>query len=191
MKFWLYLPLIVLAGCGTPKRSVVVVEPRPDAGASVEWATSVRHPETVKLYSVGRRIDPADESRMYEAHPFFRIENPAHWNLHPSPSVGVGAAPITIRSLPNPATASAVMTDETIAELNRQKEITRTVMQQAGTLNNTLQGLASALAVTRSLAEQNQVLRAQLTNALQRLDVLEQQPRSSTPSLPTKDNPLQ
>jgi len=190
MKPWLYLLLIILAGCGTPKRNVVVVEPWPDAGAPVEWATSVRYPETVKQYQVGRRIDPEDESRMYEAHPFFRIENPAHWNLHPSPSADGGATPIIIRSLPNPATAAAAMTDETIAELNRQREITRSVMQQAGTLNHTLQGLTSALALTRSLAEQNQVLRVQLTNALQRLEVLEQQSRSAAASPPTKEDPL-
>ena len=44
----------------------------------------LRHGETLKAYSIGRRLDSVDETLMYEGGIVYRLESESSWNLQPS-----------------------------------------------------------------------------------------------------------
>lgn len=186
MKFQILLPLIVLAGCAVPKTGRVAVTPRSTTVAPEELSPTVRYPELIKSYHIGRHVDAQDRLLMHEGHPFYRVESFAAWNLH-SPPPGV-VQPVSVASLTNSAFATPPLNDGVIAELNRQREITLAVTRQAESLNQSLKQFNESLAGTRALAQQNQRLRDQITNAEKRLTVLEaelrQKPQPTTTPVP-------
>lgn len=167
MKTPLFALLILAAGCSSPK---VTVMPLP-APVSPNLAERERYPELVMAYHVARYIDPNHPLLMHEAHAVYRVEGQAAWNLHPQ--AGSFTLPNNLGVLTNTAFVPPPANDAVIAELNRQKAVTRTVTQQAESLNGSLREFAAALTNTRNLVEQNHALRAQLTRAEHRLDVLE------------------
>lgn len=186
MKFRILIPFIILAGCTVPKTGRVTVTPRSATVAPEELSTTVRYPEVIKGYHIGRYVDAQDRLLMHEGHPFYRVESFAAWNLH-SPPPGV-VQPVSVASLTNSAFATPPLNDGVIAELNRQREITLAVTRQAESLNQSLKQFNESLAGTRALAQQNQRLRDQITNAEKRLTVLEaelrQKPQPTTTPVP-------
>ena len=68
----------------------------------------------------------------------------------------------------------APVNDEVIAQVNRQKAISRLMNQETEKLTHSLQNLQEAIATTQSLAQQNQQLRQQLAEAEKRIETLEQ-----------------
>ena len=64
---------------GHQRKSSLFLPSRP---ASRDEAT-VRKPEEVRQYRFGRYVDPGNRQVMHEAHPVYRIERTAGWNLRP------------------------------------------------------------------------------------------------------------
>ncbi len=186
MKFPILLPLIVLAGCAAPKTGRVTVTPRSTTVAPEELSTTVRYPEVIKGYHIGRYVDSQNRLLMHEGHEFYRVESFAAWNLH-SPPPGVVQS-VSVAPLTNSAFATPPLNDGVTAELNRQREITLAVTRQAESLNQSLKQFNESLAGTRALAQQNQRLRDQITSAEKRLTVLEtelrQKPQPATTLVP-------
>lgn len=186
MKFRLLIPFIILTGCTVPKTGRVTVTPRSATVAPEELSTTVRYPEVIKGYHIGRYVDVQNRLLMHEGHPFYRVESFAAWNLQ-SPPPGV-VQPVSVASLTNSAFATPPLNDGVIAELNRQREITLAVTRQAESLNQSLKQFSAAITSTRALVQENRLLRNQITNTEKRLSVLEaelrQKPQPSTTLAP-------
>jgi hypothetical protein len=162
---------VATAGCSAPKLGKVAVIPQPNAVIPEDLTQRVRYPELVAAYHVGRYVDPNHTLLMHEAHTVFRVEAQPFWNLHSPP--GCFVLPSGTGALTNAAFALPAINDAVIAELNRQRLLTRTVTQQAESLNGSLHDFIAALTNTRTLAEQNHEMREQIVRDEHRLDALE------------------
>lgn len=171
MNLRILLLLVVLTGCTAPKTGKVIVMPRTTALVPEELLTTVRYPEIIKSYHIGRYVDSQNRHLMHEGHQFYRVESFGTWNLHPPPVSVV--QPVSVASLTNSAFATPPLNDGAIAELNRQREVTQAVTRQAETLNQSLRQFSELLTSTRAMAQQNQRLREQITNTERRLSALE------------------
>lgn len=162
--------LSLVAGCSSPKPGRVVVTPRQSVVVPDDLTERVRYPELVKAYHVSRYAEP-NRMLMHEAHTVYRVEGQATWNLHSPP--GCFVLPSGMAALTNTAFAPPAVNDAVLAELNQQRAMTRTVTQQAESLNGSLRDFTAALANTRTLAEQNKALRDQVAKTEKRIEALE------------------
>jgi len=62
----------------------LVLQPQPPSPLA---ADTVRYPEVVRAYHVGRYADPNDDLVMHEQHVVYRVEENTRWDLHP-PNTG-------------------------------------------------------------------------------------------------------
>lgn len=148
------LPLLLLALTACAKPHVRVgLRPAPQA-------EGVRLPEVVQRYHVGRLVDREDV--MHEAHPFYRVEEAARWDLRP----GDGSA--STRWL-DPSYAPVPVTDQLQAEMHRQQAATERVMEEAARLAKSYTELQLVLTELRSVTKDYPLLRARL-EALERQD---------------------
>jgi len=159
-----------------------------------EGPESVRYAENIKSYPLARYVDPNNSRIMHEAHPVYRIETTAKWNLHVNPRVSVATGP-SARASDTP-TASAPLRDELTVELNRQREATKTVIQGGEAVSQKLDQLANTIQQTKQIAEQNAQLREEADATKQRVKALEEELRkkqradkTSEPREEQKDNP--
>ena len=136
-RLLLTLPVILLAACASRAPKKIILVPAVAPSRSVDEA-SVRRPEEVRQYRFGRYVDPGSRLVMHEAHPVYRIERTADWNLRPD-----GSSEST-RSFANPAVTPASPDDAVVAEINKQKAATKVFTEQATTLNQRLSGLTDA-----------------------------------------------
>ena len=149
---------------------------------------TLRYPEAVRAYHVGRYVEPNNPLVMHENHPLYRVESMATWNLHPGPGPQPQAA--TLAPMTNSAFLPAPWNDSVVAELNQQKQVTRAVTQEAQRLSATLQALNQAVTNTQEIARQNHLLRQQLGAAEKRLDTLEAEFHRQQSLLSTVTNSL-
>ncbi|MBN8707784.1 MAG: hypothetical protein BGO12_02610 [Verrucomicrobia bacterium 61-8] len=98
------LALSVCAGCATRKepvtKSVAVV---PGTSISAKRLPTVRTPETVKAYPVGRYTDPNYPDEMHERHTVYRREQSPDWNYLPDPPMALPLGPTVAGSHPSPS----------------------------------------------------------------------------------------
>ena len=131
MKYLALIPLVFVASCAAPPQLAV----RPAPPAAVAPAESLRYDEVVRAYHVGRQVDPNHPGMMAEGHPVYRVEVSSRWNLHP----GSPNAANLLNPPPDAAVAPPPTNDVVIAEMNRQREATALVMQQAARLAQSYQ----------------------------------------------------
>jgi len=184
MKYLALIPLLLVASCASRPQVVV----RPATPPAIEPTEAVRYGEVVNAYHVGRYVDPNHPETMHEQHPVYRVEAVAHWNLHPN------AGPVTIALNPPPDSAytPAPTNDAVIAELNRQREVTARVMQEAAKLSQSYGELQAVLGELMHVARNNALLNLRLaTNELRVAEVdrelrkLSASPASTTNDIPT------
>jgi hypothetical protein len=164
----LTLPVILLAACAsrTPKKIVVV--PAVTPSRSIDEA-SVRKPEEVSQYRFGRYVDPGSRLVMHEAHPVYRLERTAGWNLRPD-----GSSKSTPARANSPS-ASTPPEDAVVAEINKQKAATKAFTEQAATLNQRLSGLTEAVVQTKQMAEQQLLQQRDIAALKSRLNAVEKE----------------
>lgn len=182
MKYLIVIPLVLLTACAS-KKPVVVQMPRSVPGTVIpaEDMESVRYGENLKGYTVGRYVEPNNSLVMHERHTIYRVETTAKWNLHSNPAVTVPRGPVS--QIVDPAHREPPVNAEIIAEVNRQKAATQTLMQQGQRIEQALGQLSTSATVTRQIAEQNAQLQQENSLVKKRLDVLEQELRGQ-PSQP-------
>ena len=180
---FLTLPIILLAACAsrTPKKIVIVPALMPSRPA--DDLASIRRAEEVREYRLGRYVDPGSRFVMHEAHPVYRIERSAGWNLRPDGSNQ------STRTLASPAVASTFPGDAVVAEINKQKVATKTLTEQAATLNQRLTGLTEAVTQTRQMAEQQLLQQRDIAALKSRLNAVEKE-RAEKPSTATSMTPV-
>jgi hypothetical protein len=196
MKTISLIPLLLLSACASHRKPVVIQMPRAIPGNTLpsENIESVRYEENIKAYNVSRYVDPNNALAMHERHVVYRVETTAKWNLHPNAPATVALGPAV--QIIDPARKDGPTTPEVIAEVNRQKAATQTVIEQGKRLNDTLAQMATALDAGKHAAEQNRQLKTDLDAAKQRLNLLEAEIRnrqkespapSGTPETPNQN----
>lgn len=98
------LALSLCAGCASRKeiksKAVAVV---PGTHVSAKTLLSVRTPESVKAYPVGRYTDPNYPDEMHERHTVYRREQSPDWNYLPDPPYALPLGPTVANSNPSPS----------------------------------------------------------------------------------------
>lgn len=186
MKTICVIPLVFLAACASNRPPSVMQMPRPVAGTTLpsEGIESVRYSENIKAYNVGRYVDPGSRLVMHERHVVYRVETTAKWNLHPNTPATIALGPAV--QIIDPARKDGPTTAEVVAEVNRQKAVTQTVIQQGQRLNESLAQISSALDAGKQVAEQNRQLKTELDQTKQRLDLLEAELRRQQQASPAQ-----
>lgn len=181
MKYLTLIPLVFVASCASrPQLSV-----RPTPLAAVAPVESARYAEVVRAYQVGRQVDPNHPELMSEGHPVFRVEVSSRWNLHPSQP----SAATLLNPQPDAAYSPSPTNDAVIAELNRQRETTALVMQQAARLGQSYQQLNQVIGEMKTVAQNNATLNARLIATEQRVSDFEKQlDKDSVPSASTTND---
>jgi hypothetical protein len=183
MKYLALIPLVFVASCAS--RPQLVVRPAPPA--AVEPVEAVRYSEVVRAYYVGRFVDPNHPETMNEQHPVYRIETSARWNLHPGPlnTVNLLNPPSDAAFAPSPTN------DAVIAEMNRQRETTQRVMSEAVRLAHSYEELQRVFAEMKTVARNNALIGARLSNTEQRVSDFgkELEKLTTTPPPQTNDIP--
>lgn len=172
MKTRFLIPLALLTGCASPH--VVQIPPPVPGTVATE---SVRYPEIVKAYYVGRYIDPNNPLIMEGRHVVYRVETTARWNLHPDdPSAAVFSGPEA--GATNSAYVKPPLNAAVIAEVNKQRAATRALLNEGAIMDQTLSQLPGAFQTVKQVEEQNLQLKRELTDTENRLDALEQELRN-------------
>ena len=181
MRYLALIPLVFVASCASRPQLAV----RPVPPAAVAPVESVRYAEVVRAYHVGRHIDPNHPEMMAEEHPVYRVEISSRWNLHP----GSPNASNLLNPPPDAAFAPPPTNDVVIAEMNRQRETTALVMQQAVRLAQSYQELQKVFGEMKTVAQNNALLNARLTATEQRVTGFERELQKATasPSPSTND----
>lgn len=161
MKYIALIPLVFVASCAS--RPQLVVRPAPPA--AVEPVETVRYSEVVRAYYIGRYVDPNNPETMHEQHPVYRVETSARWNLHPGP--------LNTANLLNPPPDAAFTppptNDALLAEMNRQREATARVLQEAARLAQSYGELQAVVVEMKNVARNSVLVGARLANTEQRV----------------------
>lgn len=185
MKFLAFIPLIFVASCAShPKPQVTL---RPLQPSAVEPVGSVRYGDVIRAYHVGRYVDPNHPETMQEQHSVYRIEVSARWNLHPgSPNTGN-----LLNPPPDAAFSQPPANDALQAEMNRQRETTERVMQEAARLAQSYAELQKVVNEMMNVARNQVLMNARLVSAEQRVAAFEKeiQKPGVPPSSATNESP--
>ena len=186
MKTIYLIPVLMLSACASNRNlgGLNMSLQVPGTTLPSDNIESVRYPENIKAYNVGRYVDPNNGLVMHERHVVYRVETTAKWNLHPNAPATVALGPAV--QIIDPARKDGPTTAEVIAEVNRQKAATQTVIDQGKRLNNTLTQISTALDASKQVAEQNQELRTEIDLTKQRLDLLETEIRGQQQASPAQ-----
>ena len=186
MKTIYLIPLLLLSACASNRNPGALNMSRPVPGTTLpgDDIESVRYSENIKAYNVGRYVDPNNALVMHERHVVYRVETTAKWNLHPNAPATVALGPAV--QIIDPARKDGPTTAEVIAEVNRQKAATQTVIDQGKRLNDSLMHISTALDASKQVAEQNRQLRTDIDLTKQRLDLLETEIRGQQQASPAQ-----
>ncbi len=183
MKYLALIPIVLVASCAS--RPQLAVRPLPTP--AVEPVESVRYGEVVRAYHVGRYVDPNHPETMHEQHPVYRIEVSARWNLHPGPLSSANL----LNPPPDAAFAPPPTNDALIAEMNRQRETTGRVIQEAERLAQSYGELQALFTEMRTVARNSALMGVRLATNEQRVAEFDKQLQklSAPPSPATNDVP--
>ncbi|MBN9693135.1 MAG: hypothetical protein J0M24_23065 [Verrucomicrobia bacterium] len=167
---FLPVPLLVIS-CASRSTAPVGVEPQPPSViAPVE---SVRHGEVIRAYHLGRYVDSSQPGVMHEQHPIYRVEAESRWNFLPGqdhPGTGVALTPPL-----DPAHSPAPSNDPIVAELNRQKDATERVMQEATRLAQSYDQLQKVIGDMMAVAQSHTQTTTRMGQTERRLAEMEQE----------------
>lgn len=180
MKYLAFIPLVLVASCASRPQVVV----RPLSPPAVEPIEAVRYGEVVRAYHVGRYVDPNHPEIMHERHPVYRVEVSAHWNLHPGP---LNTANL-LNPPPDAAFASSPTNDLVVAEINRQRETTARVIQEAGKLAQSYGELQGVLTEMKNVARTSAILNQRFATNESRIVELERGLQKLSVPLPPVTN---
>ncbi|MGA2279142.1 MAG: hypothetical protein ABSG80_02420 [Verrucomicrobiota bacterium] len=179
MKILQFIPLMFLTACSTaPKLALRPQSPPPAVDNS-----TVRYPEVVRAYHIGRYADPNDDLVMHEQHVVYRVEENTRWDYRPASAGG----DVFFPAVPSPRDAAfspLPVNDAVLAEINAQKLATVQIMVQTRTLSSALAQFQAALRQTKTNLQETAVLRAAVFEMKKRLDTLETAQEQTPQPLP-------
>ncbi len=154
------LALSVCAGCATRKetkatKAVAIV---PGTDVSAKSLPSVRTPERLKAYPVGRYTDPNYPDEMHERHTVYRREQSPDWNYLPDPPYALPLGPTVATSNPSPSYYA-----KTEGELNaRQRAYGEALQEQNRAMKKRIESLQQEVGKVQGLEQEIDRLKKQL-----------------------------
>ncbi len=175
MKQLLLIPIVFLSACAShsPKRNTNAL--RASAAGHPVGSTGLRTAEQLKEYRFGRYVDRRDPLVMHEAHPTYRVESTAQWDLRPQTAPSMSPRKTVTAS-------SSSTNDAVVAEVNKQRAATRAFTEQTAALNQRLGELSQAVGQTEEIAKQNLSLKNDVADLREHLDALDTQLREGKPA---------
>jgi hypothetical protein len=161
---------------------------RPQEPALPMDDSSVRFPETVRAYHVGRYAEPDSSDLLHERHTVYRLEASSRWNLRPGYDAA-GAAPAALENPSNP-TVEPEVNDLVVAEMNRQKLVSAQMLARSAEINAALTQLQATLRSTKANFEETTRLRALVNQLESRLSRLESEDHRRTNSAAASSSPF-
>jgi hypothetical protein len=121
MKIHYLFPALLLVGCASsnPPTLNVGAGPLPQKHNRSDPA-SLRTPEKLKAYPVGRYEDPADPDVMHEGHAIYRAETSPEWNTDPNEPTSLPLGPGEMATA-NPSQQHTALTAELEQRLKQQQ----------------------------------------------------------------------
>ena len=130
MKIHYLLPALLLVGCAScnPPVNTVAPEPLPQTHTVCD-TSSVRTPEKLKAYPVGRYEDPNDPDVMHEAHTVYRAETSPEWNTDPNAETSLPLGPGEL-AVADPSQQHTELTAELEQRLKQEEQLLQTTYEQ-------------------------------------------------------------
>jgi hypothetical protein len=173
MKFHHLLPALLLVGCASSRPPTTDVSGGllPQKHDTPDQS-SVRTPEQLKAYPVGRYEDPDDPDVMHEGHTVYRAETSPDWNTDPNEPTSLPLGPGEMATA-DPAQEHTALTAELEQRLKQEDQLLQTTYEQ-----------------NERLAEEIKALQAQQQHTLLPVPPAEPPVAASQPKPPT-DAPSQ
>jgi hypothetical protein len=130
MKLHYLFPALLLAGCASSHPTAVDVGPGPlPQKHDVSDPASIRTPEQVKAYPVGRYEDPNDPDVMHEGHTIYRAETSPEWDTDPNEPTSLPLGPGEMAAA-DPAQQHTTLTAELEQRLKQEDQLLQTTYEQ-------------------------------------------------------------
>src|SRR3984957_14694451 len=141
MKIHYLFPALLLIGCASSNPPAVDVgaAPLPQKHDAPDPA-SVRTPEKLKAYPVGRYEDPNDPDVMHEDHTVYRAETSPDWNTDPNEPTSLPLGPGEMAAA-DPAQEHTALTAELEQRLKQEDQLLQTTYEQNERLAQEIQTL--------------------------------------------------
>ena len=130
MKLHYLFPALLLVGCASSK------SPTADVGAGslpqkhdAPDTATVRTPEQLKAYPVGRYEDPNDPAVMHEGHTVYRAESSPDWNTDPNEPTSLPLGPGEMATA-DPSQQHTALTAELEQRLKQEDQLLQTTYEQ-------------------------------------------------------------
>jgi hypothetical protein len=130
MKLHYLFPALLLVGCASsnPPTLNVGAGPLPQKH-NVSDPASVRTPDQVKAYPVGRYEDPNDPDIMHEGHTVYRDESSPDWNTDPNEPTSLPLGPGEMATA-DPAQEHTALTAELEQRLKQEDQLLTSTYEQ-------------------------------------------------------------
>ena len=130
MKIHYLFPALLLVGCVSSKSPTtdVVAGSSPQKHDAPDTAT-VRMPEQLKAYPVGRYEDPNDPDVMHESHTVYRAESSPDWNTDPNEPTSLPLGPGEMATA-DPSQQHTALTAELEQRLKQEDQLLQTTYEQ-------------------------------------------------------------
>jgi hypothetical protein len=130
MKLHYLLPALLLVGCAHSSPPVTCGDPGPlPQNHAVPDTSSVRTPEKLKAYPVGRYEDPNDAEVMHDGHTIYRAESSPQWNTAPNAPTDLPLGPGEMAEA-DPAQERTALTAELEQRLKQEDQLLQTTYEQ-------------------------------------------------------------
>ena len=130
MKIQYLFPALLLVGCASSNPPTVDVSPGPlPQKHSPPDTASVRTPEQLKAYPVGRYEDPNDPDVMHEGHTIYRAETSPDWNTDPNEPTSLPLGPGEMATA-EPSQQHTALTAELEQRLKQEDQLLQTTYEQ-------------------------------------------------------------
>ena len=179
MKIHYLFPALLLVGCASshPPTIDVGAGPLPQKHEMSDPA-SIRKPEQVKAYPVGRYEDPNDPDVMHEGHTVYRAETSPDWNTDPNAPTSLPMGPGEMATA-DPSQQHTALTAELEQRLKQEEQLLQTTYEQN-------ERLAQEIA---KLEERGQHTLLPVPPAIFPITASEPKPQTDPPSQPQPVNP--
>ena len=162
----------LVTGCKSDPPVRFVTVPPPAPYLTSEQRANVWFPDQVAPYAVGRYVDPRDPNVVHESHTLYRREQTSRPNL--APPAALVLPPV---AAPSASDATALLRDALTAELNQQRAVSLSLVEQAKGLARSVSLLSQQSEEFRQALQEAAQARAQWQAVTNRLGTLESQLR--------------
>ena len=130
MKLHYLFPALLLMGCASSTPPTLNVSAGPlSQKHGLSDPASVRTPEQLKAYPVGRYEDPNDPDVMHEGHTVYRAETSPDWNTDPNEPTSLPLGPGEMATA-DPAQQHTALTAELEQRLKQEDQLLQTTYEQ-------------------------------------------------------------